>query len=196
MLAKEHPKRWWQTMPAILGGLAALIGAITSLLLALGQLGIINGTNPPDSTSDAIDQNTANRNTTTQNVIERSSTERSATERNTAQANSNFRIVEVFLRADPFNYEGPCPVKIVFSGRISVAGGSGTVSYKFLRSDGALAPVQSIHFNEPGSKKITNTWTLGAATPRFQPYSGWQAIQTFDPVESQSQKASFNIHCH
>src|SRR5262245_60160477 len=44
---------------------------------------------------------------------------------------SGFRVVEAILRADPFEHNGPCPVTITFSGRISVVGGIGTVSYKF-----------------------------------------------------------------
>lgn len=110
-------------------------------------------------------------------------------------APSGFRVIEVRLRADPSNYTGSCPVRIQFSGRISVVGGSGTVSYRFLRSDGASAPVQTIRFDGPGSRDIETTWTLGAATPRFQPYSGWQAIKILEPAEIESNQAGFRLHC-
>ena len=101
-----------------------------------------------------------------------------------------FRVVEAFLRADPSNHAGPCPVTIHFSGRISVVGGSGTVSYKFIRSDGASAPIQTLHFDSPGSKDIHTTWTLGG------PYTGWQAVHIFEPNEIESERAEFRIQCH
>jgi hypothetical protein len=101
-------------------------------------------------------------------------------------------IVETNLRADPSNYMGSCPTTITFSGRISVAGGSGTVSYKFIRSDGASAPVQTLNFASPGSRDIQTTWTLGGTG---QTYSGWEAIQIFDPVQQQSNHATFRIAC-
>jgi hypothetical protein len=102
---------------------------------------------------------------------------------------NRFRIVEVMLRADPFDFTGPCPKKIVFSGQISVAGSGGVVSYKFLRNDGASAPVETITFDGPGTKYIQTTWQLGAT------YSGWQQIQILDPVEQTSNKAEFNLTC-
>jgi PEGA domain/Viral BACON domain len=110
----------------------------------------------------------------------------------TATPDADFRVVEVFLRADPFDYTGSCPVKIKFSGRISVVGGSGMVSYKFLRSDGASAPIQTLMFDSPGSKYVSTTWTLGASGTD---YSGWQSIKIFDPEEQESNKASFKIKC-
>jgi hypothetical protein len=103
-----------------------------------------------------------------------------------------FRIIELFLRADPFDYTGPCPVTITFSGRISVAGGGGTVSYRFARSDGASAPIQTLSFSRPGSQDVQTTWTLGG--PGFT-YSGWQAIETFDPQPMSSERANFTIIC-
>lgn len=106
---------------------------------------------------------------------------------------SGFRVVEVLLRADPFDYSGPCPVKITFSGRISVVGGAGRVVYRFLRSDGASAPVETLNFDAPGSKDVSTTWTLGgAASPDF---SGWQAIEILEPQERRSANATFRIKC-
>jgi hypothetical protein len=103
-----------------------------------------------------------------------------------------FRVIEAMLRADPFNYTGTCPTRITFSGRISVAGGGGTVSFKFLRSDGASAPVQTLHFDGPGSQDVTTTWDIGG--PGFS-YKGWEAIQIYDPNNMQSTHANFEIQC-
>jgi hypothetical protein len=103
-----------------------------------------------------------------------------------------FRILEVSLRADPSHYVGPCPVKITFTGKISVVGGSGIVSYKFLRSDGASAPILTLSFDSPGTKEVSTTWTLGVAG---MTYSGWQSIKCFDPHEFESPRAYFEIQC-
>lgn len=105
---------------------------------------------------------------------------------------AGFRVVEVLLRADPAEYVGPCPVRITFSGRVSVAGGSGTVAYKFLRSDGASGQVKTLTFDGPGTQAIEETWTLGAAG---RTYSNWEAVQILDPDEVTSDKATFRITC-
>jgi hypothetical protein len=103
-----------------------------------------------------------------------------------------FRIVETFVRADPFDYVGACPVIITFSGRISVAGGGGIVSYKWIRNDGASAPVETLTFAGPGSQDISTTWYLGDAG---MTYSGWQAIEILDPEALTSERAEFKIQC-
>ena len=102
------------------------------------------------------------------------------------------RIVEMLVRADPFDYSGTCPVLITFRGRISVAGGGGTVSYKWIRNDGASAPVQTLTFDSPGSQDVTDTWNLGDAGMN---YSGWEALQVFDPKVMTSDHADFKIQC-
>jgi hypothetical protein len=106
-------------------------------------------------------------------------------------APSGFRVVEAILRADPFDYTGTCPVVITFSGRISAVGG-GRVSYKFLRNDGASAPVETLTFDAPGSKDVSTTWTLGGPGDA---YAGWQAIQILEPQELTSAQATFAIQC-
>jgi len=105
---------------------------------------------------------------------------------------AGFRVIESFLRADPFDFSGSCPVMITFSGRISVAGGGGTVSYKWIRNDGASAPVETLMFAGPGSKEISTTWYIGASG---MTYSGWQAIEIFDPQSLISEHADFKIQC-
>ena len=102
---------------------------------------------------------------------------------------TGMRVIEAILRADPFDYTGNCPVTIKFSGRISVVGGSGRVSFRFIRSDGASAPIQTVSFEGPGSKDVSTTWMLGRS------YSGWQAIQILEPKEMQSQPAQFKLVC-
>jgi len=168
-MTEDKAKSFWSSAPGILTGIAGVITAIVALIGALYQAGVFGGDGRrPDDRQQEVQGPPP------------------------PEPAPGFRIVEVFLRADPFNYSGPCPVKITFSGRISVAGGGGDVTYKFLRSDGASAPVQTLHFDESGSKDISTTWTLGASGRSFE---GWQVIETFDPQGREWDPAAFQIHC-
>ena len=95
------------------------------------------------------------------------------------------------LKARPDDYEGPGPVQIEFLGAISVTRPA-KVKYKFVRSDGAQAPIRDLVFNRPGTKPVSTTWTLGG--PGFD-YSGWQAIEVLQPQSVTSNKAKFTVHC-
>ena len=171
----SEKKSFWTTLPGILTGVAGIITATGGLLVVFYQIGVI-GPEPEPSPEPRPEPGLTS-------------------EPEPRKQPTEFRVVEVFLRADPFDHVGPCPVTITFSGRISVVGGSGTVSYKFLRSDGASAPIQTLTFDGPGSKNVSNTWRLGATTSRFNPYNGWEAIKIFDPQEMESNKAHFTIRC-
>jgi hypothetical protein len=76
---------------------------------------------------------------------------------------SRLRVTEALFSAEPNAYKGDCPIKIRFLGRISAVGGSGAVSYKFLRSDGALAPVKVLNFSQPGSLDVETDWLIGGS---------------------------------
>lgn len=106
-----------------------------------------------------------------------------------------FRVVEVFLQADPPKYDGPCPVMIKFSGYIK-AEGQGTVKYTFMRNDGATAPTFTVDFAGSGTQPIETTWTLGDAS-LLPHYEGWQTAKTLSPNELESSRAagSFVINC-
>ena len=45
----DDEKQWWQTLPAIIGGIAALLTALTGLLIALNQLGVFKQATPAKS---------------------------------------------------------------------------------------------------------------------------------------------------
>lgn len=96
------------------------------------------------------------------------------------------------LSAAPTNYSGNCPAKITFTGKIT-AKKAGKVQYKFIRSDGAIAPVQTLEFAAPGAKEVETTWTLGG--PNLPSYSGWEAIEIVHPASFQSNKAHFKVRC-
>lgn len=99
------------------------------------------------------------------------------------------------LKASPESYSGKCPATIRFEGKITVTGVTRPVKvqYKFIRSDGALAPVETLVFERDGSKKVSTTWTLGG--PGLPTYSGWEAIRIVYPQELDSDHAEFSVNC-
>ena len=100
--------------------------------------------------------------------------------------------VTVTLGVSPASYSGNCPALITFRGHITVSQPT-TVQYKFIRSDNAQAPVQTLNFPQKGTQEVTTTWQLGG--PGLPTYSGWEAIQVISPVSVQSNKAAFRIRC-
>jgi hypothetical protein len=104
-------------------------------------------------------------------------------------SNTKFRVVDVSLRADPANYDGPCPVTINFSGRIEAVDGPGVVSYKFVRSNPIDAPVKSASFAATGNQNVSATWSVQRT------HSGWMQVQILDPGNMTSGNANFTVHC-
>lgn len=107
-------------------------------------------------------------------------------------AQSQFAVTGTALAADPANYNGPCPGVIKFHGKIA-ANGQGEVKYQFIRSDGAVGPVQTLMFTGSGSKPVSTTWTLGG--PALPEYVGWEAIKILSPNPMESNHADFKLLC-
>lgn len=81
-----------------------------------------------------------------------------------------------------------CPATLNFNGVIR-SDRAGEVQYRFLRSDGASAPVKTVRFDRPGSRRVTTTWRLGRS------YTGWQQIEVLYPQSALSPKARFELNC-
>jgi len=96
------------------------------------------------------------------------------------------------LAANPTSYSGRCPTTINFRGSIT-ARKAGRVQYKFIRSDNAFAPIQTVEFTAPGTRGVSSTWQLGG--PSLPSYSGWKAIQIVYPTNLTSNRAAFSIRC-
>ncbi|HES59463.1 MAG TPA: hypothetical protein ENO18_03440 [Caldithrix sp.] len=100
------------------------------------------------------------------------------------------------LNAAPASYSAACPAKINFQGSITVRNITRPplkVQYKFIRSDGANAPIKTLTFNRDGSQPVSTTWTLGGES--LPNYSGWQAISVIYPQNVESNRANFSIQC-
>jgi hypothetical protein len=93
----------------------------------------------------------------------------------------------------PHEHTGSCSTgfKFTFNGTISVSSGPVSVTYKWIRSDGAIAPSETLHFPGTGaqSKPVSDTWTLSGD------YSGWEAIEILTPNAVKSNRAMFTLTC-
>jgi len=105
---------------------------------------------------------------------------------------SNFRVVEANLIAEPAEYSGRCPATVTFRGRISAVGGSGVVSYRFVRSDGGSGAIETLAFDEPGSQEVSTSWTLGSSDDK---YEGWVTLEIFDPETLTTDRTAFAVNC-
>lgn len=109
-----------------------------------------------------------------------------------------FRVAGLDVRADPADYSGPCPAKIAFSATISVAGGGGSVSYRWLSSDGDTSPVKTLTFATPGSQDVSSSWTVDQTS--VPTGAGWSSVEIVGAVGAASDspvsaRAPFTFGC-
>lgn len=107
----------------------------------------------------------------------------------TLLSTSAFAAGSATLRASNGHIGKSCPTKVKFYGSIR-SSKAGEVQYRFRRSDGALAPIQSIRFDRAGARRISTSWQLGRT------YSGWQQIEILYPNSATSPKAAFDVRCN
>jgi hypothetical protein len=99
-----------------------------------------------------------------------------------------FAVTSVTASVDPSSFTGACHKTFNFSAVIKV-NCPGTVIYRWERSDGGSAPIQSITFTAAGSKTVTTSWSLGAS------YSGWRRVHILTPNDTFSNYANFTLTC-
>ena len=98
------------------------------------------------------------------------------------------KVTSVSVSVTPPSFDGVCPKLFAFDG-IVVSDAPGVVRYKWIRSDGAMAPEQSLTFKVAGKQPVKTTWTIGKS------YTGWQAVQILSPNPLVSNRASFTLRC-
>jgi hypothetical protein len=93
-----------------------------------------------------------------------------------------------------FVYSGTCPVHLQFAwGVLSTA--PTEIEYHFVRSDGATAPPGQRPLQKANtSVDVITTWDLGANTPRFADFKGWEEL-VIDSPNNAAQKINFTLHC-
>ncbi len=111
---------------------------------------------------------------------------------------SALRVTGLDLRSTPGTPLGTCPLAINFAATITVVGGPGTVSYKWISSDGDVSPVKTLTFSGPGTQDASSDWTVD---PKKLPtHAGWSSIEIVDPVAAasdglSSKRVDFGFTC-
>jgi hypothetical protein len=96
-------------------------------------------------------------------------------------------VTGIVVGIDEYPFTGPCPKTIQFFGTIA-ANGPGLVTYRWDRSDGAIAPMQTITFISAGTQTVTNLWTRGEG-------NGWQRLHVLTPNDAISSQIDFAMTC-
>lgn len=106
------------------------------------------------------------------------------------QQASNAIVSKVVITADQSSFTGKCPHIVKFTATI-YSTGTGTVQFKWLRSDGGHpAHNPSITLGGTGTDTVTYEWRLG------KNFQGWVAMQTITPNQVKSNNANFQITCN
>ncbi len=100
-------------------------------------------------------------------------------------------LARVSLTSQRASYSGRCPTTISFTGAIETSGGPGAVSYRFVRSDGAKSPIETLAVTEAGAQDVSFSWTLGPA----EPFSGSVRLEVVEPQAVTSDPAEFTVSC-
>jgi len=107
-------------------------------------------------------------------------------------ANSKTKLIKVKVSANPDNFSGFCPKKIIFTGKIGVKKKM-KIAFRWIRSDGIKSPINKIYFRRADIKSVFSSWSLGAAGKSYNNY--WQAIEIIEPYHYVSERAYFNLKC-
>ncbi len=103
-----------------------------------------------------------------------------------------FRVTAVTANVDESEYSGPCPHRFEFTGRITV-NRSGTVRYRWIRSDGGKGSEETLAFAAAGTMPVSSYWQLGAGMSSYP--DRWMAIEIVAPNSLVSRHARFSLKC-
>lgn len=107
----------------------------------------------------------------------------------------NFRVTKVRLTAVPSTYSDTCPAKVTLTGTIRVAGGDGSVDYRFIRPAGEASPLRSARFDESGGKSVSETLRLSFERIGARPLTAIAQLKTYSPDTKESNPAPVSITC-
>jgi len=93
---------------------------------------------------------------------------------------------------DPGYYDCATGYRFNFSQQVSMTE-PGRVTYRWLRSDQASAPVEYADFSNPGTQVVT-TWWQRSGQPGDQ-LTGWQQIEILTPTHLTGQRINFSYTC-
>ena len=101
------------------------------------------------------------------------------------------RIDDLRLEADPGlpqRYVGSCPKAVDFTANFHVSK-AGTISYRFLRSNGTSSGIQRMRIPRAGWYSIREYWRIGRTT------KGWGQLEIVRPVHVRSERVPFSVTC-
>jgi len=101
---------------------------------------------------------------------------------------TRFSLGAVDVRAQPPSFNGKCPTAITFTARIR-AQGSGTITYRWERSDGTHSATHKINYVTAGVATVKDAWTVRSTL------RGWQLVRVLTPVEAGSSRSAFSVRC-
>jgi hypothetical protein len=99
--------------------------------------------------------------------------------------------LHAFPTGPPSVDESACPAHLSFAAVISAQRGPVTVTYRWVRSDGAHSPVGHVNFPGTGPQLHTvfSTWDLGSD------YAGSEQLQVLTPTFTTAAVMPFSVHC-
>ena len=97
-------------------------------------------------------------------------------------------VTSVSADVEPEIFSGTCPKSINYSGRITT-NGAGTVSYRWVRSDG-VGETRTLNFSAAGTQTVTS----GTVTYN-QSATYWAKLEVLAPNAMTSDQAKFTLNC-
>ncbi|MEZ4733071.1 MAG: hypothetical protein R3E79_38740 [Caldilineaceae bacterium] len=101
-----------------------------------------------------------------------------------------FEVTKITLAPNPVQHFGNDATLIKVVGTIST-NGKGTVKYLFIQSDNTNSLIQTIDFEEAGSKDVMTSWRIESNNALA--YTGWVLLKVLFPTQMESEKAAFTI---
>ncbi|HEX2052248.1 MAG TPA: hypothetical protein VHJ78_00795 [Actinomycetota bacterium] len=104
-------------------------------------------------------------------------------------ADSEVRVTDVTLSAEPARFVGNCPVTIQFRGRIVAEGGRGDVQYRYRDEAGETTGIQKLTFDGPGAKELSFSRSIASDG------EGAQTLEVLAPTSATSNTAGYDVTC-
>ena len=103
-------------------------------------------------------------------------------------AGTSFQVTKVTAEVDPEIFTGTCPKSATYTGKITT-NGAGTVSYRWVRSDG-IGETRTLNFSAAGTQAVANVnmnYTHSA--------THWAKLEVLAPNAMTSDQAKFTLNC-
>lgn len=181
-----------------------LVGIAILLILGLVGLGIMIGTKQksarnqliptPTVTPSPTVEATPSGETTALTPTAKSTLTPTVTPRptNTPTPTPTPAVVNIETSVDPTSSDA-CNKVFTFTSKIYTNAAT-TVTYKWLRSDGATGSVQTLTFTSGGMQTVSEQWSLGPLSASSH-MNGWERIEIVTPNSTLGNQAPFTLSC-